>query len=186
MSHFVTTVPVLGWTWSPGCFWSSWCPWSLWSCGFSWSKWCSWWSWTWCKLSFILVRLLFFYSEPKTNTQKKWIELEAVLLANLYNVFRENYIRIFIDMDSYAQLGDKFLKHKLCLKYILKSLSESFGFLHKCQERWSGENTYLSGKYKNWSLIREDYLITWSIFNILLIQILQRLAGFQREQRILI
>lgn len=110
MSHFVTTVPVLGWTWSPGCFWSSWCPWSLWSCGFSWSKWCSWWSWTWCKLSFILFRLLFLYSVPNTNTQKKWMEPEAVLLANLYDVFRENCIRIFIDMDSYAQLGDSLIR----------------------------------------------------------------------------
>lgn len=41
------------------------------------------------------------------------MELEAVLLTILYNVFRENYIRIFIDMDSYAQLGDRIFKAKV-------------------------------------------------------------------------
>lgn len=72
------------------------------------------------------------------------MELEAVLLTILYNVFRENYIRIFTDMDSYAQLGDRIFKAKVVLKYVLKSLSEYFYFLLKCQERWSGEHTYLS------------------------------------------
>lgn len=41
------------------------------------------------------------------------MELEAILLANLYKCLHKNFIRIFIDMSSYAQLGDRLFKAQI-------------------------------------------------------------------------